>query len=283
MSQPIVQRPYARNHRASIILCALGAIACGGCISEGRYEDAVKSADQARADLLHSQAGFEERARQDSLRLEALTNDLRRHDAILQDDQERLAECNTRANTIKDTLAVTSTMNANLRRAQASAIARYELYRQIAHKLKAMVDSGQLSIGLREGRMVLQMPNDVLFDPGSATVKPAGLATLKQVAIVLKGVPDRHFQVAGHTDNVPISTARYASNWELSTARAVDVVRVLVEQGLRPAVLSAAGYGEFAPLFSNDVAEARAKNRRVEITVQPNIDELVGIPEPTTF
>jgi chemotaxis protein MotB len=266
------------------VACALvlGA-ALTGCISEGRYEDAVKNADQARADMLRAQAGFEERARQDGLRIDALTNDLKRHDKILQDDEEHLAECNTRANTLKDALMVTSMTNDALRRAQGAAIARSELYRQLAHRLKGMIDAGQLTISLREGRMVLQMPNDVLFDVGSATVKPTGLTTLKQVAAILKSVPDRHFQVAGHTDNVPIQNSKYASNWELSTARAVDVVRVLVDQGLRPALLSAAGYGEFAPIFSNDIQESRAKNRRVEITVQPNIDEIVGIPEPKTF
>jgi len=259
------------------LLLATGTQAC---VSQSTYDDALKSSADARTELLHAQSGLEERAKLDSQRITALTNDLARHDKILQDDEDRLGACETRENVLKDTLAVTSTMNGALRRAQAAAIARSELYRQLAHRLKSMVDAGQLTIGLREGRMVLQMPNDVLFDTGSATVKASGMATLKQVAAVLKSVTDRHFQVAGHTDNVPIKNSRYASNWELSTERAVDVVRVLMEQGLRPTVLSAAGYGEFAPIFSNDIAESRAKNRRVEITVQPNIDEVVGIPEP---
>jgi len=77
---------------------------------------------------------------------------------------------------------------------------------------------------------------------------------------------------------VPIETSLFPSNWELSTARAVQVVRFLVAQGMRPELLSAAGYGEFDPIRPNDDPEGRARNRRIEITLQPNIDELVSVP-----
>ena len=88
----------------------------------------------------------------------------------------------------------------------------------------------------------------------------------------------RHFQVAGDTDNVPIQTARFPSNWELSTARAVEVVRFLVARGMHADMLSAAGFGEFDPVLSNDTAEGRTTNRRIEIVLQPNVDELVAVP-----
>jgi chemotaxis protein MotB len=100
-----------------------------------------------------------------------------------------------------------------------------------------------------------------------------------QVARVLATIPGRAFQVAGHTDNVPIDSARFPSNWELSTARAVEVVKLLVSQGVGPKTLSAAGYGEFDPVASNDAPDGRAKNRRIEITLQPNLDELVVAPQ----
>jgi chemotaxis protein MotB len=142
-----------------------------------------------------------------------------------------------------------------------------------------MIDARELSIVLRDGRMVLRMPNDVLFDSGSVVVKPAGLKVLGVIAGVLKSVSDRRFQVAGHTDSVPIATPRFASNWDLSTARAVEVVRVLATHGLRQPLLSAAGYGEFDPVASNDTNDGRARNRRIEIAVQPNINELVILPD----
>ncbi len=119
----------------------------------------------------------------------------------------------------------------------------------------------------------------MLFDSGQTAIKPAGRDALLQVAKVLATVPGRTFQVAGHTDNVPIQNARFPSNWELSTARAVEVVKLLVAQGVAPGELSAAGYGEFDPVAGNDAPDGRAKNRRIEITLQPNLDELVAAPQ----
>jgi chemotaxis protein MotB len=141
-----------------------------------------------------------------------------------------------------------------------------------------MVDAGQLKIATRNGRLVLQLSNDVLFDSGQVAVKPAGKDALQQVAAVFKTLTGRTFQVAGDTDDVPIKTLRFPSNWELSTARAVEVVRFLIAQGVDPHALSAAGYGEFDPVASNEMADGRAKNRRIEITLQPNLDELVAAP-----
>jgi chemotaxis protein MotB len=166
-----------------------------------------------------------------------------------------------------------------LRRAHAAAEARARLYRDLALRLKMMVDAGDLSIVLRDGRMVLQLPNDVLFESGQVDIRPRGQSALKQVAAVLKTLDGRHFQVAGHTDNVPIETIRFPSNWELSTARGVEVVRFLIAQGVAPGVLAAAGYGEFDPVSANDNARGRAHNRRIEITLQPNVDEIVSLPD----
>ena len=141
-----------------------------------------------------------------------------------------------------------------------------------------MLDAGDLTITLRDGRMVLLLPNDVLFDTGRTEIKPAGKAALEQVAAVMKTIGGRDFQVAGHTDTVPIATARFPSNWELSTARALAVVLALGAQGVRPEVLSAAGYGEFDPVASNDTNDGKRKNRRTEISLVPNIDEMVAVP-----
>ena len=95
---------------------------------------------------------------------------------------------------------------------------------------------------------------------------------------MLRAMPDRRFQVAGHTDDVKMQSARYPSNWELSTTRAVEVVKRLIEGGMYPKNLAASGYGEFAPAESNATPEGRAKNRRIEIALQPNLDEFVKVP-----
>jgi len=165
-----------------------------------------------------------------------------------------------------------------LRRAQAAADARANLLRDIASRLKRMVDSGDLRIVLRSGRMVLALPNDVLFDSGRAEVKRRGKETLAAIAAVLATLPQRRFQVAGHSDDQPIRQAAFASNWELSAARGLAVLAFLIQSGMRPEALSAAGYGEFDPVQPNDSPEHRTQNRRIEIVLQPNIDELVSLP-----
>jgi chemotaxis protein MotB len=166
-----------------------------------------------------------------------------------------------------------------LRKAQAAADARAKLFKDFIQKLKSMIDAGQLRVATRAGRLVIQLPNDVLFDSGQKTIKPAGKQALTALAKVLVTVSGRSFQVAGDTDNLPIQTQRFPSNWELSTARAVEVVHFLVSQAVDPHALSAAGYGEFDPVASNDAPDGRAKNRRIEITLQPNLDELVAAPD----
>jgi chemotaxis protein MotB len=181
--------------------------------------------------------------------------------------------------TLATALADARTRLEELRKAQAAADARAATFRQLAMKLHRMIDSGELSIALRDGRMVIRLPNDVLFDSGQTDLKPTGQTALKGLANVLKTLPDRRFQIAGHTDNVPIQTARFPSNWELSNGRAVQVVHFLISQGMRPEMLAAAGYGEFDPVAPNDSSSSRAKNRRIEITLQPNIDELVAVPD----
>ena len=140
--------------------------------------------------------------------------------------------------------------------------------------MKAQADAGKLKVALRNGRMIIELPNDVLFDSGKDELKAEGKTTLVEVAKVLKTVAGRRFQIAGHTDDVKISTSRFPSNWELSTARAVDVTRFIIEQGMDPKQVSAVGYGEFDPVVSNDSPEHKGQNRRIEIALQPNLSDL---------
>lgn len=177
----------------------------------------------------------------------------------------------------------TSARLEELRKQKAAADARAATYRNLVAKLRSMIDSGKLKVITRNGRMIIALPNDILFDSGRTDVKPDGKAALANVAQALASVPDRAFLVAGHTDNVPIHSELFPSNWELSTRRAVEVVHYLIEKGMNPKVLAAAGYGEFDPIAANDTNEHRAQNRRIEIVLQPNIADLpplddVGVP-----
>ncbi len=166
-----------------------------------------------------------------------------------------------------------------LRAQKAAADARGKLLDDFVKKFQKMIDAGKLDITTRRGQIVLALATDVLFDPGKTEIKPEGKTALDEVAGALKGVAGRRFQVAGHTDTFPIKTKEFPSNWELSTARAVAVVKLLIAAGVKADELSAAGYAEFDPAQNNSNDKGRSKNRRIEIVLVPNIEELVKMPE----
>jgi len=166
-----------------------------------------------------------------------------------------------------------------LRAQKAAAESRAKLFDDFVQKFKSMIDAGKLDITTRRGQIVLALATDVLFDEGKTDIKAEGKTAIGEVASTLKGVGGRRFQVAGHTDTFPIHNKEFPSNWELSTARAVAVVKLLVERGVKADQLSAAGYAEFDPSQSNKDNTGRAKNRRIEIVLMPNIEELVKMPE----
>jgi chemotaxis protein MotB len=165
----------------------------------------------------------------------------------------------------------------DLRKQKAAAEASAATFRSLVQRLKSMIDAGKLQVVIRDGRMLIALPDEVLFDSGRTEIKPDGQTALAQVAAVLATIPDRHFLVAGHTDTNPIHTKEFPSNWELSTARAVRVTLFLIAHGMRPQVLAAAGYGEFDPVAANDTPEHRAQNRRIEIVLQPNLGDLPSL------
>ncbi|MGO8994478.1 MAG: flagellar motor protein MotB [Polyangiaceae bacterium] len=256
--------------RVACIGLTLGATAC---VSEGKYDDAVKSADDARQQCTASMAALQTQEKGWATRVDSLN-------ATVQADQARLAAADAAEKDLLSKVDEKTVLAETLRRELQRTGENEVLYKNIAMRLKSVVDTGDLSIVLRGGRMVLRMPNDVLFDSGSVDIKPAGKKTLGFIASVLSTVPGRKFQVAGHTDTEPIHNARFASNWELSTQRAVEVVHFMVTSGgLKATLLSAAGYGEFDPVAGNAAAPDRAKNRRIEITLQPDIKEVVPVPD----
>ncbi len=140
---------------------------------------------------------------------------------------------------------------------------------------------GGLSVTHNERGIVIEIhPDQILFDPGSAALKPAFKDVLKVLAQQFARLPN-DIEVQGHTDGLPISTAAYPSNWELSAARAGAVIRQLQNLGLDPARLSAAGYADTRPLGDNGTPEGRARNRRVEIVILRQQSEGISAPGPS--
>ena len=136
----------------------------------------------------------------------------------------------------------------------------------------------------REARGVVMsiVADEILFAPGGAALQGAGHDLLRQVAETIRGLPNS-VVVEGHTDNVPINTPQFRSNWELSTARATEVLRVLVDElGVPANRVAAAGYGEQRPVATNDTPEGRSRNRRVELAVLSESTALQPSTTPTT-
>jgi chemotaxis protein MotB len=142
-------------------------------------------------------------------------------------------------------------------------------YQSLVEQLESEVRSGEVEIEELRGRLQVRALDQILFDSGSVEIKPRGRAVLAKVAASLAKVSDRRVRVEGHTDDVPIATARFASNWELSVGRAATVARFLAEQGVAAQRLEATGFGEFQPIASNAAPEGRARNRRIEIVLAP--------------
>jgi chemotaxis protein MotB len=187
---------------------------------------------------------------------------------------ERLRQMGMSAEDSKRTMAELNKLVEELRAKERQAQARLQTFRNMLERFQAMINSGKLRVRIVRNRMVVELAENILFDSGKADLKVDGETALTEVAGVLSSIKDRDFQIAGHTDNVPIKSRKFPSNWELSTARAVTVTRYLGAHGVDGARLSAAGYAETQPVASNDDDTGRAQNRRIEIVLMPNLDEL---------
>jgi len=127
------------------------------------------------------------------------------------------------------------------------------------------LDDDKLAVEVSERGLVIHLMESAIFKPGGDKLSEDAMSALDLVADQLRGTPN-HIRVEGHTDNVPIHNARFASNWELSSARATAIVRYLVDaHGISPRRISALGFGEFRPISPNTTPENRARNRRVDI------------------
>jgi chemotaxis protein MotB len=160
-------------------------------------------------------------------------------------------------------------------------------YDDLLEELRAEVRQGEITITQLKDKLSLSMVDKILFDSGSAEVKAEGRKVLDRVGAILKKVTDKDIRVEGHTDDVPIGVKlreRFPTNWELSTARATNVVRYLQEKaGIDPERLAASGYSEYKPVASNETPEGQSRNRRIEIVlIPPDIDRVPEGVEDTS-
>jgi len=214
---------------------------------------------------------------EDALRLETeRVASLEKQIATLNAEKVALGADKTRLQTTEQELVKAL---RELQERKALAEQRVSEYRDLISRFKALIDSGKLRVRMIDGQMVVELATDVLFPAGSAVLSPEGKAAVVEVAVVLASIPDRRYQIAGHTDNVPIRTAKYRSNWDLGFDRAHSVLEAMTGAGMPTTRISASSYGEFRPTATNDTDEGKAKNRRIEIIVVPDLSQLPGAEE----
>lgn len=255
-------------------LASLGVLAMtagmGGC--SFAWKSARERGLETEAEQLKGRLAEADRSRKDLLRqADQLHAELNR----LQDERAREVE---RLTEEKGTAAH--------RAAQETAQENQELLnaqRQLAEGLKKELGDARAKLEMTQRGLVLTLLDEIFFDSGKDVVKLQGVETLKKVAAVLKeAVPDSPVAVEGHTDNEPIKHSGWKSNWELSAARALAVVHYFINsEGLEPSRLRAVGLGEYQPVASNDTAQGRRQNRRVEVVILPSTLEKVK-GDPTT-
>jgi chemotaxis protein MotB len=272
-------------------------IASTGCVKSSKYHQSLAELAASQAQTASTQRELEqtsarlqqqladvtaekERTARALADAEARIRQLESENLTLENDRNRLTtqigQGNAAAELLRTQVERLSELERELNQRNQEINERNRIYQDVIERFRSLIAGGQLSVSISRGRLVINLPQDILFASGSATIGRDGKSTLTQVAKVLADIPDRQFQVEGHTDDKRIQTAQFPSNWELSTARAISVVRLLQDEGVKPENISAAGFGEFRPVASNADDAGRRLNRRIEIVMVPNLDVIAG-------
>ena len=229
-----------------------------GCVSQATFDTKAKEADTlvALSDNLQGQVK----------NLSAEVDALKKQQEGLQKERNALQ---TEKAAVEKERDVLSQKAANAERLERAT----QTYQDLQKKLEKEIQEGKVQLTEMKNRLTMTMVDKIIFPSGSAEISNDGKLVLDKVVSILKDIKDKRIQVEGHTDNVQIVSGlkkRFPTNWELSTARATEVVRYLQEQGgLDPKQLSATGYSEYQPVASNDKDSGKHKNRRIEIVLLP--------------
>lgn len=268
-------------------------LAAPACVSRGKYQDLEGHLDANQRALgereiqMTAMAAELDAAKEKIDLLQAELADSRDEAATLAAQLARgdaeLATLLKDRSRLKDSVQDMSLALAQQRKRQIETEKRIAEYRDMLLRFRALIDAGKLNVQIDDGRMVLALPTDILFATGSSRLSDDGKKAIQEVGKILATFTDKEFQIEGHTDDVPISTDTYPSNWELASARAITVVKSLETAGVSPKQLSAASFGEYKPEVENTDERARTQNRRIEIVILPDLSNLPGYDELNTL
>lgn len=246
------------------------ALLATSCVKKSTHQRALDENARLKTELAETQKKLSETETTLSAKIKELEAQLGVLDETTKNKEAELGKVRTEK---EATLAEL----AELRRQKEAAEKRIAAYKALQDKFRALVDTGKLQVVFRNGQMTLKLPSGILFPSGSDKLSKDGETAIADVVKILMEFKDRRFIVAGHTDNQPIRTAQFPNNWYLSTARANSVVQFMIKQGFPAKSLAASGYGEFDPVAPNDTEKNREQNRRIEIILVPNLEELPSL------
>jgi len=268
-----------------------------GCVKKSMYEAQTLKLDDTQAELASAKdtlADLTDQLTKEKTDSDELRAELDKTNAVLKSTETALDAAKNRIKALEDELTNTLKDKAKLKESatklkkalaelearKAEADKRVREFQNLIKKFKKLIDAGKLKVAIKNGRMVLVLPTDILFGSGSAKLSEDGEAAISEVAGILKTIRKKEFQVEGHTDNVPINNnKKYKNNWALAASRAMVVVETMIKAGVKGKVLSAASYGEFRPVASNKTQKGKAANRRIDIVIVPDLSNLPGFAE----
>jgi len=248
--------------KKAFVFPVVALLLLSGCVSQKTFDTKAQESEMnaSRASDLEAQ----------TKKLNAELDALKKEKAALQ--EEKTAVEQEKENVQKDLQSKVKVLSVKAEKAEQLEKAT-QTYQNLQKKLEKEIQDGQVQLKEMKDRLTMTMVDKIIFPSGSTTISKEGKLVLDKVVSILKDVKDKRIQVEGHTDNVKITSElkqRFPTNWELSTARATEVVRYLQEHGsIDPSILAATGYGENQPVAPNDTDEGKHKNRRIEIVLLP--------------
>ncbi|WP_179353032.1 OmpA/MotB family protein [Winogradskyella vidalii] len=250
---------------------------------QASYDQAVAERDKLQADYAAAKSNLETlkasyQALEENSSAAIAKNSQKNRELLaqLEAKEQALAAENERLNTLKQELESRSQRVAELENVIASKDAAMHKLKDAISKALTNFEGKGLTVEQRNGKVYISMENKLLFESGSWYVGAQGKQAVKQLGSVLAENPEISVLIEGHTDNVPYKgNAQLSGNWDLSAKRATAIVNILRENAaINPENLTAAGRGEFAPIATNDTADGKAKNRRIEVILTPKLDEI---------
>ncbi|MCC5918747.1 MAG: OmpA family protein [Cryomorphaceae bacterium] len=262
------------------LLALFGFVILTSCVSQKKHQIALNEVDRLREDSLGLHQAWNSCGDMyDSVRYayEDYKKSSERNLVTL------MAQLDEKSADIMEKEGILSERAAKLRELQEQVNRQNVQMENIRKTLReALVDipAKDLQVEIKDGKIYINLSENLLFSSGSALVDTRGKDALKSVADILNKNRDIQIEVIGHTDSVPIRTARFSDNWDLSVARATSITRILVDEyGVSGQSIKASGRSEYRPVTGNKTVDGRARNRRTEIILSPNLEKLFQLME----